>query len=293
MKKAASTHFPALVIGMLLCLMTVGSMASAADPSFQNLNLRLKGIIILGNSPQALITMSGVEEELLVGEGDLVEGYTVQHIDDDTVTLAKGNVTESVAMENSKVVKADTTAKIYTSDYSGPDPIKTIKTAEAPLKVKVACPVEVAVASPRHKRVDSHPDFVRPVTGGWISSGFGFRSGPMTSIGIRGSSNHEGIDIAGPLGTAVHAAAEGIVKDSGWSFATGQYITLKHDDNWETRYYHLSRRYVSEGESVKAGQSIAASGNSGASTGPHLHFEIRKDGRAVNPANFIYSLRKY
>ena len=302
MKKSASNHLLALVAGMLLCLTTAASMAAEApsgDSSFQNLSLRLKGIIILGNSPQALITMSGVEEELLVGEGDLVEGYTVQRIEDGVLTLTKGNVTESVAMENSKIVKADTAAKVYTPEYNGPDSIKTIKVAEAPLKVKTAaCPVEVAsapsVASPaRAKKADSHPAFVRPVKGGWISSTFGFRSGPMTNIGIRGSSNHEGIDIAGPSGTMVHAAADGVVRESGWSFATGQFISVKHDDSWETRYYHLSRRYVAEGEKVKAGQNIAASGNSGASTGPHLHFEIRKDGRAINPANFIYSLRKY
>lgn len=127
------------------------------------------------------------------------------------------------------------------------------------------------------------PTYIWPVSGGHISSGFGRRKAPK-----RGASTyHEGLDISVPVGTAVMASCGGTVVRAGWGSGYGRLIVLQHPDGRETRYGHLSRILVSAGQTVKQGQKIALSGNTGNSTGPHLHFEIRIGGGAVNPLKYV------
>jgi murein DD-endopeptidase MepM/ murein hydrolase activator NlpD len=95
--------------------------------------------------------------------------------------------------------------------------------------------------------------------------------------------SHPGIDIAVPTGTAVRAAAGGIVAHAGTDTAYGLFVLLRHADGYETMYGHASRLVVREGDSVVAGQVIALSGSSGRSTAPHLHFEIRREGKSLDP----------
>ena len=119
--------------------------------------------------------------------------------------------------------------------------------------------------------------FDRPVSGGWISSRFGPRWGRL----------HAGLDIAVPTGTIVRAAADGIVTFSGSNGGYGLLVRIDHGDGVETRYAHNSRLVVKAGQRVKRGQIIAYSGNTGNSTGPHLHFEIRLRGVAYDPLKYI------
>lgn len=119
--------------------------------------------------------------------------------------------------------------------------------------------------------------FLRPVSGGWISSRFGQRWGRL----------HAGVDIAVPTGTPVRAAADGVVKFAGNNGGYGLLVTIDHGENVETRYAHNSRIVVKKGQRVKAGQVIAYSGNTGNSTGPHLHFEIRLNGKPYDPLKYI------
>ncbi len=84
-------------------------------------------------------------------------------------------------------------------------------------------------------------------------------------------------------GTPVKAALPGVVKEGGYTSSAGNYLTLCHNDKVDTKYAHLSELLVSEGDRVYQGQTIALSGNSGVSTGPHLHFEIRIGGVRINP----------
>ena len=127
------------------------------------------------------------------------------------------------------------------------------------------------------------PSYIKPVSGGRLSSGFGRRRAP-----VRGASTfHKGVDWAVPKGTAVHASSGGIVTKAGWGSGYGYVIYIKHPDGKETRYAHLSKCLVSPGQSVKQGQKIALSGNTGRSSGPHLHFEIRIHGTAVNPLKYL------
>ncbi|MCS7253836.1 MAG: peptidoglycan DD-metalloendopeptidase family protein [Armatimonadota bacterium] len=120
--------------------------------------------------------------------------------------------------------------------------------------------------------------FVRPVVG-MVTSGFGYRVHPVFKV-VR---FHTGIDIAADYGTPIRAAAGGTVVFSGWRRAYGLTVIIDHGNGIATLYAHCSRLYVSEGETVEAGQIIAAVGSTGLSTGPHLHFEVRRYGTPVNP----------
>lgn len=99
--------------------------------------------------------------------------------------------------------------------------------------------------------------------------------------------SHPGIDIAVPLGTPVRAAGGGSVAAAATDSDYGLFVLLRHPGGYETMYGHASRLLVQEGDPVQAGQVIALSGSSGRSTGPHLHFEIRRDGRSVDPLAFV------
>ena len=112
-------------------------------------------------------------------------------------------------------------------------------------------------------------------------------AGPITSgFGQRGGSLHAGIDFGAPIGTPVYAASSGSVIAAGAASGFGQWVKLRHLGNITTVYGHISRWTVTVGEAVQAGQLIAYSGNEGRSTGPHLHFEVRVDGIAVDPITF-------
>ncbi len=122
----------------------------------------------------------------------------------------------------------------------------------------------------------------RPV-GGPITSPYGMRVHPVT--GER--KLHDGTDFGVPCGTPVHAAAAGTVTGRSYSGAYGKRIVIRHRPGFETSYNHLSAQSVSVGDRVTAGQVIARSGNTGLSTGCHLHFMVRKGGKPVNPQEFL------
>jgi len=119
--------------------------------------------------------------------------------------------------------------------------------------------------------------FAKPTSRGYITSGFGWRWGRQ----------HSGIDVGIPIGTPVTASDGGVVTFSGTKGGYGKCIIIDHGANMTTLYAHNSKLYVRKGEKVFKGQTIAASGNTGRSTGPHLHFEIRKNNVPVNPTGYI------
>jgi murein DD-endopeptidase MepM/ murein hydrolase activator NlpD len=119
---------------------------------------------------------------------------------------------------------------------------------------------------------------------GWISSWYGWRSDPFSGTRVF----HNGIDIGVDTGTPVRAAMEGTVSETGYSSGYGNYILVYHHAGWESLYGHLQSISVRPGQRVAAGQRIAYSGNTGYSTGPHLHFSVFKSGRTVNPFNVLH-----
>ena len=120
-------------------------------------------------------------------------------------------------------------------------------------------------------------------TKGRISSPFGNRMHPI----LKENRFHSGMDIAAPSGTEVRAADRGKVLISGWNGGYGYYIAIDHGNGLSTAYAHNSRLLVKEGDLVAQGQAIAKSGSTGLSTGPHLHFEVRKEGVPIDPADYL------
>lgn len=127
------------------------------------------------------------------------------------------------------------------------------------------------------------PTYIKPISGGRQSSGFGRRSAPKKGA----STYHKGIDWAVPTGTAVYASCGGTVSRAGWGSGYGYVVYINHEDGRQTRYAHLSKVLVKSGQTVKQGDRIALSGNTGVSTGPHLHFEILINGSQVNPLKYL------
>ncbi|MDB2410155.1 peptidoglycan DD-metalloendopeptidase family protein [Pseudomonadales bacterium] len=124
----------------------------------------------------------------------------------------------------------------------------------------------------------------KPVAKGWMSSSFGYRTDPFS--GKR--SWHDGVDFAGKAGVHVIAVASGVVTHAGRKSGYGNIVELNHGNGYVTRYAHNDTHTVTVGDIVDKGQVIATMGSSGRSTGPHVHFEVLKNGEPMNPERYIY-----
>ncbi|MGX7927442.1 M23 family metallopeptidase [Tsuneonella sp. HG094] len=122
-----------------------------------------------------------------------------------------------------------------------------------------------------------------PLAVGSTSSSYGLRTHPV----LGGTRAHKGIDLAAPTGTPVYATADGVVGKAEWFSSYGLYVSIGHGAELETRYAHMSRLAVAAGERVRKGDVIGYVGSTGRSTGPHLHYEVRVSGEAVNPIPYM------
>ncbi|GMM91958.1 M23 family metallopeptidase [Qipengyuania sp. MTN3-11] len=122
-----------------------------------------------------------------------------------------------------------------------------------------------------------------PLENARMSSNFGLRTHPVLG-GLRG---HKGVDLAAPTGTPVYATADGYVSKAEWFSSYGKYIAIEHGADMQTRFAHLSGIEVSEGDKVRKGDLIGYVGSTGRSTGPHLHYEVRVAGLAVDPTPYM------
>jgi murein DD-endopeptidase MepM/ murein hydrolase activator NlpD len=124
-----------------------------------------------------------------------------------------------------------------------------------------------------------------PADGGWVSSGFGQRSDPFTGR----TAFHEGVDIASRFGSPIKAMGGGVVSYAGEKEGYGQVVEVTHGNGYTTRYAHCKTVLVRVGDRVAKGQDVALVGTTGRSTGPHLHFEVLRDGKAVDPRSYLKS----
>lgn len=122
-----------------------------------------------------------------------------------------------------------------------------------------------------------------PVEHARLSSGYGTRIHPV--LGQR--MGHKGIDLAAPAGTPIYATADGVVSRANAFSTYGNFVSIEHGGRIQTRYAHMSRIAVAEGAKVKKGDIIGYVGSTGRSTGPHLHYEVRVDGKSVNPVPYM------
>jgi len=132
------------------------------------------------------------------------------------------------------------------------------------------------------KDIMAHTPSIWPATG-WVTSGFGFRLNPFTGL----NQMHEGVDISNRVGTPVIAPANGFVSDIGNDWVNGKTLILSHGFGMVTRYSHLNKIFLKVGQKVKRGDKIGEIGMTGKTTGPHLHYEVRLNGIAVNPMKYI------
>lgn len=124
-----------------------------------------------------------------------------------------------------------------------------------------------------------------PLPNGRVSSKYGGRT-------MNGrAENHSGLDLAAPTGTPIYATGPGVVTKSGWGTGYGQYVEINHGNGYVTRYAHASRLIAKVGQRVTAGQHIANVGCTGRCTGPHLHYEVVKNGQRKNPSPYLAMLR--
>lgn len=117
-----------------------------------------------------------------------------------------------------------------------------------------------------------------------MTSGYGMRTHPV--LGRRRA--HKGIDLAAPVGTPIYATADGLVSRASWFGGYGLFVSIEHGGQIETRYGHMSRLNVADGQRVHKGDIIGFVGTTGRSTGPHLHYEVRVSGEAVNPVPYMH-----
>ena len=132
-------------------------------------------------------------------------------------------------------------------------------------------------STPSAPVISGNGQLSHPAPGSRVSSEFGPRWGTM----------HNGIDFAAPIGTPTYAAAAGVVTVARYSSSAGNYVVINHGNGLVTKYMHFSAIHVGEGQSVERGQNIGAIGNTGYSTGPHLHFQVEVNGQPRNPREFL------
>lgn len=170
----------------------------------------------------------------------------------DDVEVAVNDIVDAIEEENNKIKKKTTTYAASTN----------------------AVPQEILVAL-RESNVEL--DFRKPLDNGIITSRYGIRS-----LG-----NHKGLDVAAKIGTPIHVAEAGVVTYAGWMNGYGYIVIVQHAAGYETYYGHCSSFNSSVGDQVEKGDVIAFVGNTGRSTGPHVHFEVRIDGKTYDPLLFI------
>nr|WP_246388245.1 M23 family metallopeptidase [Novosphingobium fluoreni] len=122
-----------------------------------------------------------------------------------------------------------------------------------------------------------------PLNGLTMTSNFGMRVHPV----LGGMRAHKGVDLSAPVGTPIYATADGVVGKASWFGGYGLYVQLEHGNDLETRYGHMSRLAVAEGQHIHKGDVLGYVGTTGRSTGPHLHYEVRVNGVAVNPIPYM------
>lgn len=173
------------------------------------------------------------------------------------------------------------------ADFAAPDFMDDLETLSARLKDRERQLIVLEdVLESNGPGGHGHPSGL-PVTDGWLSSYFGIRTDPFTGRPAR----HEGVDFAGKLGSPVVAVAAGVVIWSGPRSGYGNLVEIDHGKGFVTRYGHNQMNLVRAGQSVRKGQQIARMGSSGRSTGPHVHFEVLRNGLPVNPLHYMTAAR--
>ncbi|MBA4161214.1 MAG: M23 family peptidase [Novosphingobium sp.] len=198
------------------------------------------------------------------------------------------------AFANSAAANADVTAPLRAAQAAKPsvqgdddfrnlfNGWKSMDNGQLVIAPAAAAPAAISAAPTFRPAKVSIPSR-NPLYGAALTSGFGMRTHPV----LGGRRGHKGVDLAMPTGTPIYATADGMISKAEWFSSYGLYIALEHGGNIQTRYGHLSRLNVAAGQQVRKGDLIGYVGSTGRSTGPHLHYEVRIGGLAVNPVPYM------
>lgn len=273
---------------------------------FKELNLQLVGVATLADQASCFIKSPGASEQMVYAVGDVIGGYRITAIDSQAVTFDRQGVSFQLFLGQASGAEPNAAQPVVAGDGSvrlaAARSDVEVKEAEGRIKSRTSRFATAKLIEDASK-LSKTPEFVAPTgkrrlsgrslasssfaspMSGELSSVFGYRRHPLGG-GIR---FHRGIDIAAPYGTPVKAAAAGRVVEVYNSSASdlGRHIIIRHNNEFETCYGHLSRITVSVGQTVDQGDVIGREGSSGSSTGPHLHFEIRRNKEAVNPLSYM------
>lgn len=224
---------------------------------------------------------------LIHGELEVYETYENQYLHQDTyreieeaLLLKRAEIEENIlqveALMNTEMGKKEQYTNEVTEAQRVSEETKVTLTALSVEKITLEDQIK------KEEAVRKSTTFIWPASGRFTSP-FGYRIHPIS----RTRRMHTGIDIANSSGTNIAASQNGKVIFTGYQGSYGKLIVIRHANGMETAYAHLSRISVSVGDTVTQGQSIGKMGSTGGSTGSHLHFEIRKNGTAVNPMNYL------
>lgn len=220
-----------------------------------------------------LLAFSLAASAASVAFADLVDlnssNVSTDRLEQLTHTLAQGSYVESDNID----LPAETKMSVQLRE-------KTIELNNESLAKKYGSSTSKSYSNNPYSWLVSHPlpDMKR------VSSNYGGR----TMSGR--AENHSGLDLSAPSGTAIYATGPGVVTKSGWGTGYGQYVEINHGNGYLTRYAHASRLIARVGDQVKAGEHIANVGCTGRCTGPHLHYEVVKDGQRKNPSTYLAML---
>ncbi|MBQ9658574.1 MAG: M23 family metallopeptidase [Clostridia bacterium] len=224
------------------------------------------------------------EEKIYVGTFENAEEVVNKLKEKDSNNIEKISITEIYNTE----LKDFTEIETAVNDLYEKKPVVVVAKTQTTTKTTTTTTTKssgyssssIYAKSMSNQKVALGINIIRPISGTLTS-----RFGSVSSVR---SGAHKGLDIAAPKGTAIMAAASGTVTCASYQGSYGNLVIISHGNGVETVYGHCSAIYVSVGQSVSQGQKIAAVGSTGNSTGPHLHLEIRVNGVAYNPQNYVY-----
>ncbi|PKM76497.1 MAG: hypothetical protein CVU90_12585 [Firmicutes bacterium HGW-Firmicutes-15] len=259
-------------------LWTIGNNNNISVEELQNLNPQVDKEMRINPGDKLVISPEKPMLEVVID----FENTVVEDIPFETEYVKDSTMNESQRKTISEGVngKQEVTYEIVLVNGNiSEQKISNKKIIEPPVSSKVSVGTKKATVS----RSGSSSGTNRVVSGGRITSPFGARVHPITGAEIF----HKGIDIGASQGNSIYAYANGIVSFAGWKSGYGNFVEINHVNGLVTRYGHMSAIYVKKGQQVTAGQRIGAVGSTGASTGPHLHFEVLVNGVNKNPLNYL------
>lgn len=262
---------------------------------YENGNQSYIDAILSSGSIAELLNKADYVAQITAYDREMLDKYvdTRELVEDKKAQLIQENEELSVLLHNAEVeaqsyeqliaAKAEVVASYEAQIASNESEVSSMQEAMNAFDAEIA-ELEEKLRKEQAKRVYDGGQFTFPMA--WyyrVSSEFGYRIHPIFGYGH----GHTGIDLSADTGTEIYAAYDGVVVLSTYNSAAGNYIAIDHGSTLITMYLHCSKLYVNEGDTVKAGDLIGLVGNTGNSTGPHLHFTVKYNGEYVDPAPYI------